>query len=221
MSTPEKQMQEDDLTLPNLEDRLTNLQQTLPKVDKALTKIANILDTTKNNIKRQLLLQKIAEQIDFYFSDKNLPSDVFLLKAMSNNEQRWVSLKTIATFTKIKNMCGNNKKKSKILLTNACALSNHVELDETKFNVRRIVPLTGFNIYTVLSRTIVIRKLLPSLNTCQAVRARICTKCSTTITNQDIETVVYVNGKEQPTDVLRMMVSIQSDAVSKCSCNYR
>ena len=141
MSTPEKQMQEDDLTLPNLEDRLTNLQQTLPKVDKALTKIANILDTTKNNIKRQLLLQKIAEQIDFYFSDKNLPSDVFLLKAMSNNEQRWVSLKTIATFTKIKNMCGNNKKKSKILLTNACALSNHVEFDETTFNVRRILPL--------------------------------------------------------------------------------
>ena len=143
MSTPEKQMQEDDLTLSTtLEDRLSNLQQTLPKVDKALTKIANILDTTKNNIKRQLLLQKIAEQIDFYFSDKNLPSDVFLLKAMSNNEQRWVSLKTIATFTKIKNMCGNNKKKSKILLTNACALSNHVELDETTFNVRRIVPLT-------------------------------------------------------------------------------
>jgi len=202
-------MQEDDLTLSTtLEDRLTNLQQTLPKVDKALTKIANILDTTKNNIKRQLLLQKIAEQIDYYFSDKNLPSDVFLLKAISNNEQRWVSLKTIATFTKIKNMCGNNKKKSKILLTNACALSNHVELDKTKFNVRRIVPLTGFNIYTVLSRTIVIRKLLPSLNTCQAVRARICTKCSTTITNQDIETVIYVNGKEQPTDVLRMMVSI-------------
>ena len=39
-------------------------------------------------------------------------------------------------------MCGNNKKKSKTLLTNACALSNHVELDETTFNVRRIVPLT-------------------------------------------------------------------------------
>ena len=48
-----------------------------------------IIESTKHGITRVQLLKKIMEQVEFYFSDDNLATDVFLLKQMykKNNEE--------------------------------------------------------------------------------------------------------------------------------------
>ena len=46
--------------------------------------------------------ERVFRQIEFYFSDSNLPKDKFLLKETKSNEEGWVSLQLISTFKKMR-----------------------------------------------------------------------------------------------------------------------
>ena len=217
--------------------RLKRCAQTMSRMDFKMSNIMKIIESTKHGITRVQLLKKIMEQVEFYFSDDNLATDVFLLKQMytKNNEEHWVPLKVIATFQKIKAMCGapNSKKQAKLgkqTLAASIQFSSLLVLDGTKSRVRRTTKLTGFNVYQILSRSVVVRKLSPSMITAQAVRSKILEKCrgssdckwvasagsssssssssttgdATSTESPPIERILFVSGKEQPQDVLRV-----------------
>ena len=196
------------------ESRLASLEQeVLPSIDARLTKIVKTLETVKNKVSRYETLSKISKQIEYYFSEKNLPTDLFLLKHMASNAEQWVPIKVLGTFNKIKQLCGSqNKKKSKVgknTLVGAIELSLLLEMDETKCFVRssstqqKNQRLSTFNLYTVLSRSVIIRKLGVTMNTTENVRKKILTKCTTKTNENSIQLVLFVSSKETPQDVLR------------------
>jgi len=55
---------------------------------------------------RASLLSLIRQQVEFYFSEENLPKDVFLLKQIEKDKTKegFVSLKVIAGFPKMKRL---------------------------------------------------------------------------------------------------------------------
>lgn len=49
-------------------------------------------DDTKNEATNDQLVAQIVKQVNFYFSDANLPTDVFLLKEVQKNPEGWGKL---------------------------------------------------------------------------------------------------------------------------------
>lgn len=66
----------------------------------AVTPSASIVAATPNSD----LLRRIAKQLEYYFSDKNLAQDKFLQKQLALDEERegWLKLDLLASFAKIK-----------------------------------------------------------------------------------------------------------------------
>ena len=79
---------------------------------------------------------KILKQIEFYFSDSNLPYDKFLRSLVANDPQGFVSLETIGSFKKMKEISTDMKE---ILV--ALSKSKMLEVDKDGKNVRRVTPL--------------------------------------------------------------------------------
>ncbi len=50
------------------------------------------------------LCEKIAQQVEFYFSDANITKDKFLLKHVKRNKEGFVSLKLISSFKRVKHL---------------------------------------------------------------------------------------------------------------------
>ena len=78
----------------------------------------------------------IKKQVEFYFSDSNLPKDKFLRLQVGKTPEGWVSLKTISEFKKMKDMNCTVKK-----LAAAAKASDFLAVDEKEENVRRTTPL--------------------------------------------------------------------------------
>lgn len=48
---------------------------------------------------------RLVRQVEYYFSDENLPGDVFLYqKTMKKNWKAWVPIKVLQTFRKVKDL---------------------------------------------------------------------------------------------------------------------
>jgi len=45
---------------------------------------------------------EVLKQVEFYFSDSNLPKDKFLWRTVQSNQEGWVSISTIASFNRMK-----------------------------------------------------------------------------------------------------------------------
>jgi lupus La protein len=80
--------------------------------------------------------EKILKQVEFYFSDSNLPHDKFLRSLVANDPQGFVSIETIASFKKMKELTTDIKEIIKAIHT-----SDFVEVDKEEKNVRRSTPL--------------------------------------------------------------------------------
>eukprot|EP01080_Neovahlkampfia_damariscottae_P000922 gene922-9831_t len=80
--------------------------------------------------------EKILKQIEFYFSDSNLPYDKFLRSLVANDSQGYVSLETICSFKKTKQISTDMKE-----ILAALSKSKMLEVDKEGKNVRRVTPL--------------------------------------------------------------------------------
>ncbi|KAI7901352.1 uncharacterized protein BX663DRAFT_514195 [Cokeromyces recurvatus] len=78
--------------------------------------------------------QKICKQVNFYFSDSNLPYDKFLWTLRSNSPNGWIPIETIANFKKMKMITEDLDTVVKALKENE---SDIYEVDEEGKNIRR------------------------------------------------------------------------------------
>uniref|UniRef100_A0A1J3IMF8 La-related protein 6A n=1 Tax=Noccaea caerulescens TaxID=107243 RepID=A0A1J3IMF8_NOCCA len=94
------------------------------------------------------LKQKIIRQVEYYFSDENLPSDKFLLNAMKKNKKGFVPISTIATFHKMKKLT-----RDLALIVSALKESSFLVVSSDGKKVKRLSPLPEVRdpkIFTVL-----------------------------------------------------------------------
>jgi len=96
------------------------------------------------------LIQKIVDQVEFYFSDENILKDAFLLKHVRRNKQGFVSLKLITSFKRIKSLTKDYRVVAIALRTGAKKLE--VNAEGTK--VKRVDPLPDYD-ETTTSRTVI------------------------------------------------------------------
>ncbi|BAB11080.1 unnamed protein product [Arabidopsis thaliana] len=94
------------------------------------------------------LNQKIIRQVEYYFSDENLPTDKFLLNAMKRNKKGFVPISTIATFHKMKKLTRDHA-----LIVSALKESSFLVVSADEKKVKRLSPLPEIRdpkIFTVL-----------------------------------------------------------------------
>ena len=94
------------------------------------------------------LKQKIIRQVEYYFSDENLPTDKFLLNAMKKNKKGFVPISTIATFHKMKKLT-----RDIALIVSALKESSFLVVSADGKKVKRLSPLPEVRdpkIFTVL-----------------------------------------------------------------------
>jgi len=92
----------------------------------------------KSGLTGEALSEAIVRQIEFYFSDENLPRDAFLKKQLQKDEtgRGFVSLDTIMSFNKIQKLT-----KDVDVVRNALAQSLVLVLSEDGASVRRKTPM--------------------------------------------------------------------------------
>lgn len=78
---------------------------------------------------------KILKQVEFYFSDSNLPTDNFLKQETAKNDG-WVPIETIASFKRMQSLT-----KDIGVVTAALEKSDFLTVSEDKVNIRRTTPL--------------------------------------------------------------------------------
>ncbi|KAA6425902.1 MAG: La-related 7 [Trebouxia sp. A1-2] len=98
------------------------------------------------------LVAKIVKQVNFYFSDTNLPTDNFLLKEVRKTPEGWVPIRLIASFKRMKSL-------SKDIKVIAAALETSTELVVSGHRVRRKEPLPQVDETEVLYRTAIVDNL--------------------------------------------------------------
>jgi len=99
---------------------------------------AGVSDAALSNKFSSDLLQAIRLQIEFYFSDQNLPKDVFLNKLLKLDDtgEGWVQLQVVSNFNKIKQMTT-----SLDIIREALKYSPLIMLSEDGLNIRRKTPI--------------------------------------------------------------------------------
>lgn len=84
-----------------------------------------------------VLNQKIKNQVEFYFSDANLPKDKFLKEESAKNNG-WIPIQTIASFSRMKALSSDAEVIKSVLVSSD---SDLFEVDSEGANVRRKIPL--------------------------------------------------------------------------------
>lgn len=77
---------------------------------------------------------KIIKQVEYYFGDKNLPRDKFLMQKIKEDEDGWVTLECLLTFNRLKSISGEAEVVAKALKKSEAGL---VEVHEDNTKVRR------------------------------------------------------------------------------------
>ncbi|CAN6971950.1 unnamed protein product [Brassica rapa subsp. trilocularis] len=104
-------------------------------------------DELKQKIIRQAIMCVLL-QVEYYFSDENLPTDKFLLNAMKKNKKGFVPISTIATFHKMKKLTRDHA-----LIVSALKESSFLVVSSDEKKVKRVSPLPEVRdpkIFTVL-----------------------------------------------------------------------
>lgn len=84
------------------------------------------------------LTAKIIKQVEYYFSDNNLPRDDFLLGVVKASEEGWVPLTTLVSFQRLKALSTDTKVIADALRASS---NNLLEVNAEGTEVRRVVPL--------------------------------------------------------------------------------
>lgn len=81
-------------------------------------------------------LAKILRQLEYYFSDSNLPSDKFLQAKMKENEEGYVDISVLLTFNRLKNLGATTE-----AIVASLKTSSLLATDEAGTRLRRVKPL--------------------------------------------------------------------------------
>ncbi|CAM6100496.1 unnamed protein product [Calypogeia fissa] len=100
------------------------------------------------------LKAKIVKQVEFYFSDQNLPTDNYLMKFVKKDPDGFVPIPVVASFRKIKNLAKNHG-----VVAAALRNSTFLVVSEDGKKVRRAQPLPDVDLEEVQSRTVVAENL--------------------------------------------------------------
>lgn len=100
------------------------------------------------------LRQKVVKQVEFYFSDSNLPTDKYLMKFVKKDPEGFVPIPVVASFKKVKSIVSNHS-----LVAAALRTSSQLVVSEDGKKVRRLHPLADTDIEEVQSRTVVAENL--------------------------------------------------------------
>lgn len=79
---------------------------------------------------------KILKQVEFYFSDANLPRDRFLQEELKKNDEGWIALSVIASFKRMQSLSDDLE-----VIAAAVEASSLLEVSEDKLFIRRKVAL--------------------------------------------------------------------------------
>jgi lupus La protein len=79
---------------------------------------------------------KILKQVEFYFSDANLPRDRFLQEELKKSEEGWIALSVIGSFKRMQSLSTDM-----CVICDALKSSSLVEVSEDGLSVRRSVAL--------------------------------------------------------------------------------
>uniref|UniRef100_A0A0D6QVC3 HTH La-type RNA-binding domain-containing protein n=1 Tax=Araucaria cunninghamii TaxID=56994 RepID=A0A0D6QVC3_ARACU len=101
------------------------------------------------------LRQRIVKQVEFYFSDANLPTDKYLMKYLKKDPEGFVPIAVVASFRKIKNLVNNNH----AWVGASLRTSSQLVVSEDGKKVRRLHPLHEIDIEEMQSRTVVAENL--------------------------------------------------------------
>ncbi|PRQ29445.1 putative lupus La protein [Rosa chinensis] len=82
------------------------------------------------------LKQKIIKQVEYYFSDENLPNDKYMLSLIKKNKEGFVPISVIASFRKMKKLIQNNS-----LIVAALKDSSLLVVSSNGKKVKRLHPL--------------------------------------------------------------------------------
>ncbi|KAJ0986007.1 hypothetical protein J5N97_004363 [Dioscorea zingiberensis] len=100
------------------------------------------------------LRDKIVRQVEYYFSDENLPTDKFLLKQMKKDKGGFVSIALIASFRKMKKLVQDLH-----LIEVALRTSTELVVSSDGKRVKRSKPLQFTEITDAKPRTILVENL--------------------------------------------------------------
>jgi La-related protein 7 len=100
------------------------------------------------------LKAKVVKQVEFYFSDTNLPTDNYLMKFVKKDPEGFVPIPVVASFRKIKNLVKNHG-----VVAAALRNSTLLVVSEDGKKVRRAQPLPDVDQEEVQSRTVVAENL--------------------------------------------------------------
>ena len=113
---------------------------------------------------------KILTQVEFYFSDANLPTDAFLMKRVRADPEGWVPLGVICGFNRVKQLL---KKHPHTVVADILAeKSSLLIVDDARAKLRRAQPLPDFDLEDVQSRTVVAENFGADAPTIDGVRER-------------------------------------------------
>eukprot|EP00727_Mastigamoeba_balamuthi_P007015 m51a1_g2934 putative lupus la protein (417) ;mRNA; f:583815-585540 len=96
---------------------------------------------------KDILMQKIRTQIEFYFSDSNLPGDKFLRGLVEAEAGGWVAVSVVASFNRVKGLTTDLE-----IVKEALRTSDSVEIEGER--IRRRAPLSAADQAVIDSRTI-------------------------------------------------------------------
>jgi La-related protein 7 len=110
---------------------------------------------------------KIVRQVEFYFSDANLPTDDFLLKILHRpGNEGWVPIKTLASFAKMKKLTRDIP----TIVDALISCSTELEVSPEGQRVKRKQPFNlNVDVNDIRSRTVITWNLLPEKPTIKYV----------------------------------------------------
>ncbi|GFY54851.1 la-related protein 6 [Trichonephila inaurata madagascariensis] len=106
------------------------------------------------------LRNKILKQVEYLFSDSNLPKDKFLLKHICRNKEGYVSLKLISSLRKVKALTKDWK-----VVAYSLEKSEKLQMNSEKTKIRRLEPLPESAEETNMKKVIVIKKSSDTIST--------------------------------------------------------
>ncbi|RYY32413.1 hypothetical protein EON62_05395 [archaeon] len=101
--------------------------------------------------------EKLAEQMEFYFSDANYRRDAFLRGKVESNADRWVPVSVFTTFNRLKSAGVTEAD-----IVEALQTSSMLELSDDKASVRRATPFSDVAPADADARTLYVKAPFPS-----------------------------------------------------------